>query len=228
MVMLRILWFSLWYSLRINIWWELWPLFSCCWLEHSNKQTNKQTNTPANCHVLEVKNDLHCSLESAYQKFWTVDPKPSANELAQHYDKVVSTLIELHSLMVTKKISPKPPIPWITWDILAFEKHHRYPECIWCRKLTAWNRSRLTRQTHLRNRQMSKATSAHYSEIIAKHWWSSVIVEGICGAGIAERVSVLDWLSLCCVAIITLCIRTPACALKQGTLPHFLHLWTEM
>ena len=28
--------------------------------------------------------------------------------------------------------------------------------------------------------------------------------------------------SLCCV------FQTPACALKQGTLPHLLHLWTVM
>ena len=36
---------------------------------------------------------------------------------------------------------------------------------------TALNRSRLTRQTHLCNRQMSKAKSAHYSKIIAEHSW---------------------------------------------------------
>ena len=47
-------------------------------------------------------------------------------------------------------------------------------------------------------------------------------------AGIAERVSALDCLSLRCAAIITLHVRTPACAFKQGTLPHLLHLWTEM
>ena len=34
---------------------------------------------------------------------------------------------------------------------------------------TALNRSRLTRQTHLCDRQMSKAKSAHHSEIITEH-----------------------------------------------------------
>ena len=38
----------------------------------------------------------------------------------------------------------------------------------------------------------------------------------------------LDRLSLRCAAIITLRVRTPACAPKQGTLPHLLHLWTEI
>ena len=44
------------------------------------------------------------------------------------------------------------------------------------------------------------------------------------GAGIPEQVSALDWLSLRCVAIIMLRIQTLACAPKQGTLPHLLHL----
>ena len=48
------------------------------------------------------------------------------------------------------------------------------------------------------------------------------------GAGIAERVSALDTLSLPCAAIIMLHARTPACAPKKGTLRHLLHLWTEM
>ena len=42
-------------------------------------------------------------------------------------------------------------------------------ERVWCRNPTALNRSRLSRQTHLCNRQMSKAKSAHYSKIIAEH-----------------------------------------------------------
>ena len=45
--------------------------------------------------------------------------------------------------------------------------------CIWCRNLTTLNRSRLTRQTHLCNRQISKAKSAHYSKTFAKQ---SVII----------------------------------------------------
>ena len=48
------------------------------------------------------------------------------------------------------------------------------------------------------------------------------------GAGIAERVSALDQLLLRCAVIISLRVRTPACAPKQDTLPHLLHLWTEM
>ena len=62
------------------------------------------------------------------------------------------------------KISPpKPPNPWMTPDIWASKRHRRYQECGWCRNLTTLNRSRHTKQTHLCDRQMSKAKSAHYS-----------------------------------------------------------------
>ena len=57
----------------------------------------------------------------------------------------------------------------MTPAILASKRHRRYLERVWCRNPTALNRSRLTRQTHLCNRQMSKARSAHYSKIIAEH-----------------------------------------------------------
>ena len=68
-----------------------------------------------------------------------------------------------------KNISLKPPNPWMTLAILASKRHRRYLERVWCRNPTAVNRSRLTRQTHLCNRQMSKAKSAHYSKINVEH-----------------------------------------------------------
>ena len=96
-------------------------------------------------------------------------PKSNATELAQQYDSVLYTLINLHAPLVTKKISLKPPNPWMTPAILTSKQHRRYLERVWRKNPTALNRSRLTRQTHLCNRQMSKAKSAHYSKIIAEH-----------------------------------------------------------
>ena len=66
-------------------------------------------------------------------------------------------------------ISPKPPKPWMTPDIMAFKRHRRYFERVWCRSPTALNRTRLTRQIHFCNKQMSKAKSAHFSKVIADH-----------------------------------------------------------
>ena len=94
-------------------------------------------------------------------------PKTNATELAIQYDSVLHTLINLHAPLVTKKISIKPPNAWMTSAILASKRYRRYLERVWCSNLTELNRSRLTRQTHLCNRQMSK--SAHYSKIIAEH-----------------------------------------------------------
>ena len=96
-------------------------------------------------------------------------PKTNATELALQYDSVLHTLINLHAPLVTKKISIKPPNPWMTPAILASKRYHRYLERVWRRNPTALNRSRLTKQTHLCNRQMSKAKSAHYSKIITEH-----------------------------------------------------------
>ena len=50
------------------------------------------------------------------------NPKSNATELAQQYDSVLSTLIDFHAPLATKKISPKPPNPWMTPAILAFQK----------------------------------------------------------------------------------------------------------
>ena len=96
-------------------------------------------------------------------------PKTNATELALKCDSVLHTLINLHAPLITKKTSIKPPNPWMTPAILASKRYHRYHERVWRRNSTVLNTSRLTRQTHLCNIQMSKAKSAHYSKIIAKH-----------------------------------------------------------
>ena len=67
-------------------------------------------------------------------------------------------------LVYNKSLSPSVN----DFSELASKRYRRYLERIWCRNPTAINRSRLTTQTHLCNRQMSKAISAHYSKIIAE------------------------------------------------------------
>ena len=96
-------------------------------------------------------------------------PKTNATELAEQYDSILITLIDFHAPLVTKMDSLKPPNLWITPDILASKRYRRYLERVWRRNPTALSRSRLTRQTHLCNKQMLKAKSAHYSEIIAEY-----------------------------------------------------------
>ena len=97
------------------------------------------------------------------------NPKSNATELAQPYDSVLSTLIDFHAPLATKKISPKPPNPWMTPSILASKRHRRYLERVWRRYSTALNRSRFSKQINLCSKQMSKAKSTHYSKIIVEH-----------------------------------------------------------
>ena len=56
----------------------------------------------------------------------------------------------------------------MTPAILPSKRHRRYLQPAWRRYPTAPNRSRLSRQIHLWNREMSKAKSVHYSKIIAE------------------------------------------------------------
>ena len=97
---------------------------------------------------------------------WLDIRKQMQLKLALQYDSVLHTLIIIRAPLVTKKISIKPPNPWMTPVILASKRYRRYLERIWRSNPTALNRSKLTRQTYLCNRQMSKAKSAHYYKII--------------------------------------------------------------
>ena len=106
------------------------------------------------------------------------NPKSNATELAQQYDNVLSTLIDFHAPLATKKIYPKPPNPWMTPAILASKRHSRYLERVWHRYPTALNRSRLSKQIHLCNRQMSKIRSLFQNYCWAL-WWSSVFMANI-------------------------------------------------
>ena len=96
-------------------------------------------------------------------------PKTNATELAQQYDSSLYSLINVYAPLVTKRISIKPPNPCMTPAILASKQHRRYLERVWRSNPTALNRSTLTRQTHLCNRQMSTEKLAHYSKIIDEH-----------------------------------------------------------
>ena len=95
--------------------------------------------------------------------------KTNATELAQQYDSVLHALINLYAPLVTKKTSLKPPNPWMTPAILASKRHRRYLERVRRRNPTTLNRSILTRQINLCNKQMSKAKSDQYSKITAEH-----------------------------------------------------------
>ena len=106
--------------------------------------------------------------------------KTNATELALQYDSVLHNLINLHAPLVTKKISLKPPNPWMTPTILASKRYHRYLERVWRKNPMVLNRSRLTRQTHLSNRQNVKGKiGSLFQNYCWPIWRLWVIMEGI-------------------------------------------------
>ena len=94
------------------------------------------------------------------------NPNINATDLAQQYDSVLSTLIGLHApLFFYQNDLPQalpPSNPWMTPDITASNRHRRYFERVWRTNPTALNRTRLTRQTHFYNKQISKAKSTPF------------------------------------------------------------------
>lgn len=94
------------------------------------------------------------------------NPCQSADTLSGQYEKTLTSLLDKHAPLKTRKVVPKPPNPWMTSEIQAAKRHRRFLEREWRKNPTLYNRSRLTRQTRHCNRMMSKAKSACYSDMI--------------------------------------------------------------
>ena len=97
------------------------------------------------------------------------DPCRSITDLAKQYWDCLVTILNRHAPLQTKYVSPKPPNPWMTPEILEAKRRRRYLERQWRRNPTALNRSRYSQQAHLCNRLMSKAKRVHYDDIIGKN-----------------------------------------------------------
>ena len=95
--------------------------------------------------------------------------KTIATELAQQNGSALSTLLIFKPNCLPNNISSKPHNPWMTSNISVPNGHSRYLERVWCRNSTLLSRLRLTKWTKVFNMQVSKAKSAHYSEIVAEH-----------------------------------------------------------
>lgn len=96
-------------------------------------------------------------------------PSTDATDLAEQYNTVLGSLIDKHAPIRSKRVTSKPPNPWMTPDILEAKRHRRYLERIWRKSRTPLNRSRLTKQTHKCTKMMTKAKSLYYSNIIKEN-----------------------------------------------------------
>ena len=123
-----------------------------------NIPTNYSLNVPQTIehHKLKAINIVSFKAAIKYSKLGKYH-KTNPSEFAQQCDSVLNTLFALYALVRANKISPKPHNPWMTLDILASNRHNRYPEHICYRTQTGLQRSRLIRQIHLCNRQVAMA-----------------------------------------------------------------------
>ena len=113
--------------------------------------------------------DLEAFQNDILQSALISNPSSNAPGLASQFNSILGSILDSHAPIITKQISPKPPNPWMTPEILAAKNQRRYLERVWRRNSTQLNRSRFTRQTHLCNRMMSKAKSTYYDGIIREN-----------------------------------------------------------
>jgi len=79
---------------------------------------------------------------------------------------VLKTLLNKHAPKRYKSASQKPSAPWMN---LKIEKRHRHLERVWCKSHSPSNRScyAYTKQCHHCNRQITKAKSIYYANMVS-------------------------------------------------------------
>ena len=96
-------------------------------------------------------------------------PKEHISDLYKQYRQILKTLLDKHAPAKSKSVSQKPPAHWMTPEIIQSKRRRRYLERVWRKSRSSLDRSRYTRQCHLCNRQMSKAKSYYYENMVANN-----------------------------------------------------------
>ena len=93
-------------------------------------------------------------------------PKLTCSELYQQYHTVLPSLLDKYAPIKTKKITPKPPNPWMTMEIQLAKRLRQKLERIWRRTRSCLDRSRYRKQENLCNKMMSDARRRYYADCI--------------------------------------------------------------
>ena len=96
-------------------------------------------------------------------------PADNAVDLANQYNSVLSSILDKHAPLKSKRVSCRPDNAWMSPSIIEAKQHRRYLERTWRHNPTPLNRSRLTKQTNFCNRLMSKAKSNYYTSFISEN-----------------------------------------------------------
>ena len=93
-------------------------------------------------------------------------PKLTCSELYQQYHTVLRSLLDKYAPIKTKKITPKPPNPWMTMAIQLAKRLRQKLERIWRRSRSCLDRSRYRKQANLCNKMMTDARRKYYADCI--------------------------------------------------------------
>ena len=93
-------------------------------------------------------------------------PKLICSELYQQYHTVLTSLLGKYAPIKTKKITSKPPNPWMTMEIQLAKRLRQKLKRVWRRTRSCLDRSRYRKQANLCNKMMSDARRRYYADCI--------------------------------------------------------------
>ena len=96
-----------------------------------------------------------------------IKPKGHLSDLCGQYYQVLKSLLNKHAPVRSKSVSQKPPAPWMTPEILQSKRRRRYLERVWRKSRSSLDRSRYSKHCHYHNRQMAKAKSDYYTNMVS-------------------------------------------------------------
>ena len=94
------------------------------------------------------------------------NPKNELHDLCDQYTSVLTSLLDKHGPLQTKKVVEKAPTPWMTSKLLDCKRSCRQLERRWRRSRSGYDRSKYRDYRNLCNRLMTEAKSQYFSNLI--------------------------------------------------------------
>ena len=98
-----------------------------------------------------------------------ISPAVHECDIYRQFCDVLKTLLDKHAPLAYKYISKQSPSPWMTSEILLSKRRRRYLERVWRKTRSSLDRSRYSKQCHLCNRQMAKAKSEYFTNMVSSN-----------------------------------------------------------
>ena len=98
-----------------------------------------------------------------------IKPKGHLSDLCGQYYQVLKSFLNKHASVRSKSVSQKPPAPWTTPEILQSKRRRRYLERVWRKSCSSLDRSHYSKHCHYCNRQMAKAKSDYYTNMVSNN-----------------------------------------------------------